>query len=213
MKTNSLEYLKSLPKWGRGSEPKLAYWRQMAEQTQWYDGDGDWLEFGVYKGDSAECFLSRMPRKARLYLFDSWEGLPEDWVYGPEKTVQASKEWFALSGGPPTSRFQKYGNRAVFVKGLFQKTIPKWKRNRANTKISVIHLDADIYSSTKYVLDTIDDMITSDTLVMLDDYYGRPANMDNVHKAFHEYIDKNGYDFTYLARYPTLSKVALKIIK
>lgn len=40
---------------------------------------GDWAQFGVYKGALASMMLASMPEDSRLHLFDSFEGLPEDW--------------------------------------------------------------------------------------------------------------------------------------
>ncbi len=215
MKTNSLEYLESLNPWGTPPPGvKRKYWHQLAQQRNWYDSDGDWLEFGVFTGNSASAFMAHMPRKSKLYMFDCWRGLPEDWTYGPDKKIHTHAKNFDLDGKPPVKRFEKYGDRAVFVNGLFEDTLPKWKESHSDTKVSFIHLDADIYSSTKYVLDNIDDMITSRTLVQLDDYHPNiPANAEHVFKAFHEYIDEKGYDFKYLARTPKMTQVALKIIK
>ena len=43
---------------------------------------GDWAQFGVFKGESArllEGFCRGVPDR-KLYLFDSFEGLPEGWA-------------------------------------------------------------------------------------------------------------------------------------
>ena len=41
--------------------------------------DGDWVEFGVREGVSAKVLLNNLPKNNKLYLFDSFEGLPEHW--------------------------------------------------------------------------------------------------------------------------------------
>ena len=41
--------------------------------------DGDWVEYGVWKGDTARLLLEHLPPDSELVLLDSFEGLPEDW--------------------------------------------------------------------------------------------------------------------------------------
>lgn len=41
---------------------------------------GDFLQLGVFKGQCARFLHARMPAGRRLYLLDSFEGLPEDWM-------------------------------------------------------------------------------------------------------------------------------------
>ena len=82
--------------------------------------DYDWAEFGVYKGITAKIWLGpsfggpdngvgngvpfthHLPLDKKLYLFDSFEGLPEDWAgvnnYGEERF--SPKGTFALDNIP-----------------------------------------------------------------------------------------------------------------
>ena len=53
--------------------------------------NGDCAEFGVYTGRCARFFAAHMSRNRRLFLFDSFEGLPDDW------TPSYKKGAFALS--------------------------------------------------------------------------------------------------------------------
>jgi hypothetical protein len=103
------------------------------------------LEFGVWKGESTRYFtgLNRSPR-SRFYGFDSFEGLPEDWR------------------GMTTARFDVAGAlpriddpRVTFVKGWFRDTVPQRIEEIAAAsegRALVVHFDADLYSSTLYLL-------------------------------------------------------------
>jgi hypothetical protein len=103
------------------------------------------LEFGVWKGESTRWFagFNRSPA-SRFYGFDSFEGLPEDWR------------------GMSTARFDVDGvmpriddPRVTFVKGWFRDTLPgrlDELAGAAEARTLVVHFDADLYSSTLYLL-------------------------------------------------------------
>lgn len=203
MEKNSLEYLESLIPIGRiGTsyrEDKVAYWNIVPKKYGKIP-PGDWLEFGVYTGTSAKAFLKQMPDDSKLYLFDSFEGLPEEW------TPDYPKGHFAC-------KVPKFSDpRVEIVKGWFDATLPDWVENHPE-KAAFIHIDCDIYSSTKTVLDNIDPVIGPNTLILLDDYCGTKNHLPHVYKAFQEYIQKHGYDYEYLYRTPKKSQVALVIHK
>src|SRR5690606_31524391 len=69
----------------------------------------DWAEFGVSRGWSASFFLELLPKSNRLFLFDSWEGLPESWEKVPEGQYRV-----------PVPDFRD--GRAHLIKGLFEET-------------------------------------------------------------------------------------------
>ena len=47
---------------------------------QYVKKDFSWAEFGTFKGVSARIFLQFLPQNKNFYLFDSFEGLPEEWA-------------------------------------------------------------------------------------------------------------------------------------
>jgi Macrocin-O-methyltransferase (TylF) len=103
------------------------------------------LEFGVYKGRSIKFFASRLTApESRLYGFDSFEGLPEDW-----SKKKAGK--FTTAGEPPVVD----DPRISFVKGWFQDTLPGFSVDPSAFEAVLVHLDADLYSSTLFVLSNL----------------------------------------------------------
>lgn len=99
---------------------------------------GDMAEVGVYKGFTASL-ISMAKGNRRLYLFDTFEGLP---------TVDNKEEYFKKGQFPSNYiKVKKYLSKYKNVwinKGLFPKTAkPISKRN-----FSFVHLDVDIYKST-----------------------------------------------------------------
>ena len=104
-----------------------------------------YLEFGVWKGDSIEVMLSLNKNEASRFIgFDTFEGLPEDWV------TSIPKGHFDLGGRAPVLA----DSRCEFVKGLFQDTLNGKLDELDFTEFDevVVHYDQDLYSATSYVL-------------------------------------------------------------
>ncbi len=104
----------------------------------------DFIEFGVAHGKSmramTEIFTSS---EARFYGFDSFVGLPEKWLM---HDVGA----FSNQGA-----FPDIGDaRVQFVKGWFQNSVPIFlsRFNKDPRRPTLIHFDADLYSSTLFLL-------------------------------------------------------------
>jgi hypothetical protein len=106
------------------------------------------LEFGVWQGESTRFFagLNRAPT-SRFYGFDSFEGLPDDWR-------GMAHERFDVGGAIPAID----DPRVKFVKGWFRDTLPGMLDELAEASRGrelVVHFDADLYSSTLYLLFTL----------------------------------------------------------
>lgn len=100
------------------------------------------LEFGVHEGYSLAYFAKGLSNpQAHLVGFDLFEGLPEVWGSKP-----AGK--FSTSGALPAIA----DPRVSFVKGWFQDTLPDFDVPAGDFEAVLVHLDADLYSSTLFVL-------------------------------------------------------------
>ena len=115
----------------------------------------DYLEFGVFQGDSMRKWTSiNTNPQSRFYGFDSFEGLPEDWASG-----QREKGAFTTGGEAPVIDDPRVG----FVKGWFNKSLVPFLSTFEPRNQLVLHMDADLYSSTMYVLMTLDPIIRRGT--------------------------------------------------
>jgi hypothetical protein len=121
---------------------------------------GQIAEFGVYKGTSLDA-LASICHDRRVAGFDSFRGLPEAWVRSDTSTYRAGH--FALeampTGFPP--------NVKLFP-GLFRDTVPAW-RDTLDEPLALIHIDADLYSSTRDVLFGLDKQIGPGTVIVFDE--------------------------------------------
>jgi hypothetical protein len=169
---------------------RLQIWAEAADATENYLLD--WLEFGVRKGKSATHLLGMMYSNQRLSLFDSFEGLPEDWHLGDSKNRAhhefASKGTFACE--PPTFS----DKRVSIYKGWFSETLPQFTQANPNLMIGLLHLDCDIYTSTK----------EPGTVLLFDDMHGYPNWLEGQWKAFQEW--RGSRNIEWLAYTPGLKR-------
>jgi O-methyltransferase len=127
-------------------------------------GPIDYLEFGVYRGDTIRFWadLNRDPG-SRFWGFDSFEGLPEDWT-GAFRTMP--KGTFDTGGAVPEIDDARVG----FVKGWFQHSLPPFLEGFAPRNRLVVHCDADLYSSTLFVLCKLDPILKPGSIVIFDEF-------------------------------------------
>lgn len=110
-----------------------------------------WLEFGVFTGASIN-YISNFTND-KVYGFDSFEGLPEKWRDGFDKHA------FNMNGVIP-----QVNSNVELIKGWFNETLPDFIQKQ-NKKVSFIHIDSDLYSSAKYVLDVLKPYIDKNCVV------------------------------------------------
>jgi len=123
-----------------------------------------YLEFGVASGASLKGFASKFLNPETKFVgFDSFVGLPESW---------GKKEaWhFSAEGAPP----QVSDLRVEFVEGWFQNSVPIFFEERWIQCLKptiLIHYDADLYSSTLFLLTAFWWKLT-DYYFIMDEFYG-----------------------------------------
>ena len=116
-----------------------------------------YLELGIYKGNSAN-FFSKYVKK--LYAFDSFEGLREDWVGG-----DLGKGRFNLN-----KKIPKFNSNIEPIVGFVQDTLDDFLKKH-NPKINFVHLDMDTYPSTKYALERLKPFFNKDAIIIFDELY------------------------------------------
>ena len=145
-----------------------------------------WLEFGVAGGATIN-YISKFTND-KVYGFDSFEGLPEKWRDGFEKGT------FNRDGKLPN-----VNNNVELIKGWFDDTLDNFIKTQ-NKKVSFIHMDADLYSSTKCVLNKLKDYLDKDCVIVFDELVGYPGFDGNTGelKAFYEFITENKVDYEWI---------------
>ena len=146
-----------------------------------------WLEFGVFSGRTIN-YISQFTQE-QVYGFDSFEGLPEKWRDGFEQGA------FHMKGNLPHVR-----NNVTLVKGWFNETLVPFMETHKDKKISFLHIDCDIYSSTKYILNTLKDYLDKDCVVVFDELVNYPTfdGPNGELRAFHEFISENKVSYSWI---------------
>jgi hypothetical protein len=158
-----------------------------------------YLEFGVFEGASIREWSRLLSHPATvLHGFDSFEGLPENWG-----TI-ATRGAFDVSGRIP----QIDDPRVKFYKGWFDRVLPGYLQSTPPKQPLVVHLDADIYSSTKYVLNELKPWLIAGTVLIFDEFYDREHEL----RALEEFIQETGIRLELLGVTRTLMQVAFRIV-
>lgn len=120
----------------------------------------DYLEFGVCEAISFKWWLQNCSNiESRFYGFDTFEGLPENWG-------------LFLKGDMSANVPVLDDNRAKFIKGLFQETVGTFlqSNNLNNGKRKIIHLDADLFSSTLFALTSLAPYLKKGDVLIFDEF-------------------------------------------
>ncbi len=161
------------------------------------DADIDYFEFGVSKGDSFRWWVNRIKNpNAKFHGFDTFTGLPEDWGLFKKGDMANGNE-------PP----QIDDSRHTFYQGLFQQTLLPFLATYSPDRKKVIHLDADIYSATLYVLTLMTPYLKSGDILFFDEF-NVPMHE---YKAFTEWANSFYIEYEVLGGVNNFYQVAIKI--
>jgi len=178
------------------------------------EGDCDYLEFGVSQGagvvaayralekayagqkynfqttapDAAK--RKRIWRNFRFFGFDSYQGMPE--IRGIDAVgFDFRKGQFACSAKDARANIVGGGvpeHRLHLVKGWYDSTLTAKTASRLKLRnAALIHVDCDLYESTRSVMSFIKPLLVDGTVIVLDDWYCFNGNPDlGEQKAFYE---------------------------
>ena len=145
------------------------------------DAPVTYLEFGVADGSSLRKMFGKFTNPNSLFVgFDSFTGLPEDWLMHKRGAFSNEGRVPAIDDG-----------RVRFVKGWFQNTFHEslaWLAPRLSERV-LIHFDADLYSSTLFLLTSLwphcpdyhfimDDFMQDDIVALHDFSLAYPARIE-----------------------------------
>jgi len=157
----------------------------------------DYLEFGVSKGNSFNWWTNaNKDRESRFYGFDTFNGLPEKWGYFKKGDMSNDNK-------PPII----HDNRVEYFQGLFQETLLPFLANYENLNPKVIHMDADLYSATLYVLTLIYPYLKPGDVIFFDEFNVPMHEF----KAFSEWTSSFYIEYEILGAVNNFYQLAMKI--
>jgi hypothetical protein len=156
---------------------------------------GLYLEFGVATGGTLRIIASTTPEK--VYGFDCFSGLPEEWRPGFPK-------------GSFSATLPSVPHNVELVVGLFEDTLPEFMKAHQRP-ISLLHIDCDLYSSTKCIFDCAGDRIIAGTIIVFDEYINYPGWCAHEYRAFQEFVRQHDVKYSYHSLVPSHQQVCVKI--
>ncbi|MEP6748184.1 MAG: class I SAM-dependent methyltransferase [Bacteroidota bacterium] len=160
--------------------------------------DGIVMEFGVFTGTTINHIAKKL-KNTKIYGFDSFEGLPEYWRDGFKK------------GSFTLDQLPKVEANVTLIKGWFDKTLPEFKPD--NRPLAYLHVDCDLYSSTKTIFQYLKNSIVTGTVIVFDEYFNYPGWQEGEFKAFKELLEETGKEYKYLTYNRKHEQVAVIITK
>lgn len=161
------------------SEERLHSLYALARRACEDDIPGNFVECGVAGGGSSALLAAVIKRHSRrpriLFSFDTFEGMPSptaDDTHGDRKADDTG--WGTGTCAAPESSVREAcsrlgaGDVIETVRGHFRDTLPGM-RDRVGV-ISLLHMDADWYESTRDILENLYDQIGWGGLVQVDDF-------------------------------------------
>jgi hypothetical protein len=153
-------------------------------------------ELGVYSGLTINHLAKVTGRP--VYGFDSFQGLPERW-----------------RDGYPVGQFARDGMPVVepnvnLIKGWFEDSLPLFCAKHAGN-IGLLHVDCDLYSSTKTVFKVLEPRLVPGTVIVFDEYLNYPGWEQGEFLAFREFLASSGLTYTYLGYNRRHEQVAVKL--
>lgn len=173
-------------------------WALLEHAISKVETEGIYTEFGVFQGESLTFISARTDR--RVFGFDSFEGLPEDWV------LNYDKDRLKVQGLPVV------GSNVDLVKGWYDDTVPVFAKEN-NDAIAFSHIDCDLYSSTKTIFDHLGDRLRPGSVIVFDEYFNYPGwRVDGEYPAFIEFVKKSGLKFEYIGYTGNSACAAIKFL-
>lgn len=155
------------------------------------------VEFGTNNGGWLKYFVDRLPPTIRLSGFDCFEGLPEAWDGLPAGSIKGFGAPAELWNDDPAKRQQVIDDAARGISfpsppqpnvriesGLFSDALPRFLKDERLDDLRLVHFDADLYISTRPVLDTVCGRLRHRYLILFDELY----SVNHEFKAWNEFV-------------------------
>lgn len=139
------------------------------------------MELGVFTGNTFMMLRSELPENIILYGFDTFKGLPEDWI-SDDNSIIYPRGAFAIDYIPEETINTK------FIVGKVEETLGSFMAGRKN-KVSFVHFDMDLYNPTYYSLQKLYPQFIVGTVLVFDDFFNLPGWQNHSFKALIDFLN------------------------
>ena len=142
---------------------------------------GEIVEFGIFKGNSFFRWIKfrdllEQTSSRKVIGFDIFGDFPEAEFEGDKEKRDAFVA--ETNGGKSISleeinallEVQGLNKNVDIIKGDILKTLDNYLINNPHLKISLLHIDVDLYEPTKHILEKLYDRVTKGGIIIFDDY-------------------------------------------
>ncbi|KAF4759236.1 hypothetical protein FOZ63_033043 [Perkinsus olseni] len=145
------------------------------------------LDFGVATG-SVTRYIAGELKGRKMYGFDSFKGLPNDWLPAQGVIPKSAMGAFAQAKLP------EMPDNVELVVGLFDDTLPAFADSYRDETIALLHVDCDLYESTVSIFKNVGHMIVPGTIIVFDELFDYPQYAEHELKAFFEFLVERSED-------------------
>lgn len=169
---------------------------------------GDIVELGVYRGTTLMAWANFLEvrnigdRAKQVIGFDNWMGFTSLHERDGKEDLRVNK----VVGGYNAAvfkeilldaisiydkdRFIPYKPKIILVDGNIEETVPRFIEENPGLRISLMHVDCDLYTPTKVALEYLWPLVVNGGVVLFDDYGIRPWEGESA-AADEFFADKN----------------------
>jgi hypothetical protein len=171
---------------------------------------GDIVELGVYRGASLMSWANFLEarnigdRTKKIWAFDNFEGFG-DFVdqdgpqypeinkvkggWSPAKFYEELKDVIEVFD---MDRFVGWKKRIELVEGDVEKTLPEFIKKNPGLRISLLHIDIDLYKPTKVAMELLFTRVVKGGVIIFDDYSSLEFGGETA--AVEEYLSNSDYE-------------------
>jgi hypothetical protein len=159
-----------------------------------------YFEFGCHSGRTFSAAINAARyfkmNNCEFFAFDSFEGLPqtieaEDGVFKTGEFTTSKKEFIKII----KKKTNLNENNFNIIEGFYEKSLTENLQSKM-PKIGVLHVDVDLYSSTRDLLKFVKPLLVNGCVILFDDWYCFKPGTKKIdsygeQKAVNEFLNSN----------------------
>jgi hypothetical protein len=170
---------------------------------------GQVLEFGTATGRTLNQFAYWLGPDHTVVGFDSWQGLPEQF-----NDLPAGHFAQPLPPVLPNCKLVQgwFGSRPRQDRSGIPERTAEFYARANSAPLALLHIDADLYSSTQTVLAAFAAHIRPGTVILFNEYWNHPTWQKHEYRAWQEHCQRHGVVYEYIGYASNHQEVAVRVL-